>query len=168
MATHVICFFSFLLFVSTHRFILTIRFRLLFLLRANRFIDSCLGRSAKNPLPWYESVLKNSRMRRNLFSTYLHNLMTNHSWRARWAKAQRAQVASPTTVSIWVNSRNEPQMWHHHDRSSYDMCVSLNDNLSKLVFQIWFFSFVAYSVRWHGVVFCYIKTGRSNCGPELR
>ena len=168
MATHVICFFSFSLFVSRPRSFLDLRFYSLFRLCANRFIVSCLGRSAKNPLPRYESFLKNIRMRRNMFSTYLHNMIAKHSCRSHWAKAHRAQVASPTTVSIWVNSRNEPQMWHHHDSSSQDMSVSLTQSLLKLVLENLVITFVAYSVRWLGVVFCYIKTGRSSFGPELR
>ena len=75
-------------------------FHLWFLWGANRFIDARLGRSAQNPLPWYESVLKNIRMRRNMFSTYQHAMIANHPCRSHWAKAHRAQVASPTTFSI--------------------------------------------------------------------
>ena len=96
------------------------------------------------------------------FSKYLNNVMADRPCRPQWAKAHRAYVASPTTVLIWVNTRNNKQIWHHHDNSNCNMsiffvCSCLNNRSGKL-----WITFVAYSARWHGVSFCYIKTGRSN------
>ena len=42
------------------------------------------------------------------------------------------------------------------------MFVIFNDSLSNLVFRKMWITFVAYSARWHGVGFCYIKIGRSD------
>ena len=98
----------------------------------------------------------------NMFSEYLNNVMADRPCRPQWAKAHRAYVASPTTVLIWVNTRNKKQIWHHHDNSICNMSIFSVANVWIIVLENLWITFVAYSARWHGVSFCYIKTGRSN------
>ena len=101
-------------------------------------------------------------MRLNVFSKYLNILMADNPRRTQWAKAHRAHVALPTTVPIWVNTRNYKQICHHHDNSNSNMCIFSFAIVWILVLENLWIAFVAYSARWHGVSFCYIKTGRSN------
>ena len=101
-------------------------------------------------------------MRLNVFSKYLNILIADNPRRTQWAKAHRAHVALPTTVPIWVNTRNKKQIWHHHDNSNCNMSIFSVAVVWIIVLGNLWITFVAYSARWHGVSFCYIKTGRSN------
>ena len=72
------------------------------------------------------------------FSKYLNNVMADRPCRPQWAKAHRAYVASPTTVLIWVNTRNNKLIWHHHDNSNCKMsfffvCSCLNNRSGEFV-----------------------------------
>ena len=93
--------------------------------------------------------------------------MADRPRQPQWAKAHRAYVASPTIVLIRVNTRNNKQIWHHHNDSNCNMSTFSSAVVWIIVLENLWDTFVAYSARWRGVSFCYIRIGRSNMWPWI-